>query len=257
MTKPPKPPKPKPPAERLRMKDLCDRTGLPRQAIHFYLQQGLLPPGHKTGRNTAFYGPEHVERILVIRRLQHERFLPLKAIRTLLDADTEGGAGAPSAYSPEQQRLLAEVREHLSPALGSLSAPEAAIDALPVAERLGLDAADLRELEQAGLLHTREGANGRPQVAAGDIGLLELFGQLRTVGFTRARGFSALDLSIYQQAIAQLFAAEKRLLADRFAGHLEATTVAPMVERALPIIHALLARYHLTLVKNMFTKEPA
>ena len=124
-------------------------------------------------------------------------------------------------------------------------------------ERLGLDAADLRELEQAGLLHTRADAAGRPLVAAGDIGLLELFGQLRTVGFTRERGFTALDLSIYQQAIAQLFAAEKRLLADRFAGHLEATTVAPMVERALPIIHALLARYHLTLVKNMFTKEPA
>ena len=28
-----------------RMKDLCEATGLPRQAIHFYIQQGLLPPG--------------------------------------------------------------------------------------------------------------------------------------------------------------------------------------------------------------------
>ena len=68
-----------------RMRDLCALTGLSRQAIHFYIQQGLLPPGHKTGRNTAFYGPEHVERVNVIRRLQHELFLPLKAIRALLD----------------------------------------------------------------------------------------------------------------------------------------------------------------------------
>ena len=36
-----------------RMKDLCDRTGLPRQVIHFYIQQGLLPEGQKTGRNMA------------------------------------------------------------------------------------------------------------------------------------------------------------------------------------------------------------
>ena len=28
---------------RYRMKDLCEATGLPRQAIHFYIQQGLLP----------------------------------------------------------------------------------------------------------------------------------------------------------------------------------------------------------------------
>ena len=34
-----------------RMKDLCEATGLPRQAIHFYIQQGLLPAGRKTGRN--------------------------------------------------------------------------------------------------------------------------------------------------------------------------------------------------------------
>ena len=36
-----------------RMKDLCELTGLPRQVIHFYIQQGLVPPGVKTGRNMA------------------------------------------------------------------------------------------------------------------------------------------------------------------------------------------------------------
>jgi DNA-binding transcriptional MerR regulator len=239
----------RPAPERLRMKDLCTRTGLPRQAIHFYIQQGLLPPGHKTGRNSAFYGPEHVERVNIIRRLQHERFLPLKAIRALLDERAD-------AYSPEQQRLLAEVREHLPAALGS-AAPEAAVDALPLAERFGLDAQDLRELEQAGLLHTHEDAAGRPLVAAGDIGLLELFGQLRAAGFARELGFSALDLGIYQDAIAQLFAAEKRLLADRVAGRVGAAAVAPMVERALPVIHALLARIHVSFVKNMFASLPS
>lgn len=39
-----------------RMKDLCELTGLGRQAIHFYIQRELLPPGYKTGRNMAYYG---------------------------------------------------------------------------------------------------------------------------------------------------------------------------------------------------------
>ena len=32
-----------------RMRDLCSITGLSRQAIHFYIQQGLVPEGTKTG----------------------------------------------------------------------------------------------------------------------------------------------------------------------------------------------------------------
>ncbi|HMY59542.1 MAG TPA: MerR family transcriptional regulator, partial [Pseudomonadota bacterium] len=70
----------------LRMKDLCARTGLPRQAIHFYIREGLLPEGRKTGRNMAYYGEEHIERIALIRRLQEERFLPLRAIKVVLGA---------------------------------------------------------------------------------------------------------------------------------------------------------------------------
>ena len=62
-----------------RMKDLCESSGLPRQAIHFYIQQGLLPPGRKTGRNMAWYTDEHIERLRLIKKLQHEQFLPLKA----------------------------------------------------------------------------------------------------------------------------------------------------------------------------------
>ena len=73
------------PAEpRYRMRDLCERTGLNRQAIHFYIQRGLLPPGEKTGPNMAWYEQGHLERLLLIKRLQHERFLPLNAIKAML-----------------------------------------------------------------------------------------------------------------------------------------------------------------------------
>jgi len=72
----------------LRMRDIVRETGLPRETIHFYLAEGLLPPPTKTGRNTALYGWEHVRRARLVKSIQEKHFLPLRAIRALLeDAD--------------------------------------------------------------------------------------------------------------------------------------------------------------------------
>ena len=38
---------------RYRMGELCTLTGLPRQVIHFYIHEGLLPEGTKTGKTTT------------------------------------------------------------------------------------------------------------------------------------------------------------------------------------------------------------
>ena len=48
---------------RYKMKDLADATGLDRQGIHFYIQQGLVPEGYKTSRNMGWYSEAHVERM--------------------------------------------------------------------------------------------------------------------------------------------------------------------------------------------------
>jgi DNA-binding transcriptional MerR regulator len=85
------------------MRDLCQATGLERQTIHFYIQEGLLPEGKKTGRNMAYYGEDHLERLRLIKKLQEERFLPLRAIRAVLGGKSGG-------FSKEQRKLLADVK---------------------------------------------------------------------------------------------------------------------------------------------------
>src|SRR5262245_49812936 len=90
----------------LRMKDVCARTGMSRQAIHFYVEAGLVDPPKKTGRTMAYYSESQVERILLVRKLQQEHFLPLKAIRELL----EGGR----AFTPAQRLALGEIKQQLS-----------------------------------------------------------------------------------------------------------------------------------------------
>ena len=54
------------------------------RTVHFYIQQGLLPPAEGAGR-AARYGPGHLARLRLIRRLQREH-LPLSEIRRQLDA---------------------------------------------------------------------------------------------------------------------------------------------------------------------------
>lgn len=74
----------------LKMKKLTLATGLPKSTIHFYAQEGLLPPPAKTSPNMAYYHPSCVERLLFIKEIQAERDLPLKAIKRLLKEKEEG-----------------------------------------------------------------------------------------------------------------------------------------------------------------------
>src|SRR5512139_4263957 len=94
--------------ELLRMRDLVRESGLPRETIHFYKLQGLLPEPIKTGRNTALYTREHLERLRHIRELQERQFLPLKAIRAIFDDSAEQG------FTPEQEDLVRRVRGTLA-----------------------------------------------------------------------------------------------------------------------------------------------
>lgn len=85
----------------LRMAELSARSGMPRETIHFYLREGLLPRPRKGGRTVAYYGEEHLERLRTIRRLREEKYLPLAVIRRLLDA--------PAAAASRDVDVLAEV----------------------------------------------------------------------------------------------------------------------------------------------------
>ena len=223
----------------LRMRDLCEQTGLSRQAIHFYIQQGLVPEGKKTGRNMAWYGPEHVERLQLVRRLQEERLLPLKAIRALLDGET-------ADLDPARRALLTEVGARLAPR----DQRPATVDAAEACARHGVAPAELDRFVELGLIVVRA-EEGRMVLASDQLWILDIWGQLRAAGFTAELGFTPDDVQLYEEAIAQLFQRETALLVDRLAG-LPPDKVATMIERVMPLIHATLIHFHTTAVRNFF-----
>jgi len=119
----------------LTIDELARETGLTVRNVRSHHARGLLPPPEVRGR-TGYYGPQHVERLKLIRELQSEG-LKLDGIKRLL-----GGSG---------DKILALKRAADEPA----ETPEY-VTAAELAKRLDLQGDDprplLRQAEELGVL---------------------------------------------------------------------------------------------------------
>lgn len=85
------------------IKELCDKARVTPRTIHYYIQQGLLPPSGTSGPG-ARYSDDHLNRLRMIRLLQNEH-LPLAEINRRLKSLT----------GDEVRRLLEERRKNEPP----------------------------------------------------------------------------------------------------------------------------------------------
>ena len=71
-----------------KVSELADKAGVTKRTIHYYISKGLLLPPEGSGVN-SLYTDEHLERILLIKKLQAE-YMPLNKIREyILDNPNE------------------------------------------------------------------------------------------------------------------------------------------------------------------------
>jgi DNA-binding transcriptional MerR regulator len=89
------------------IKELCTRARVTPRTVHFYVQQGLLPPPGSVGPG-ARYGEGHVARLRLIRLLQKQH-LPLAEIAKRTKGLTDGQVDA----------LLAETKARRAEPRGS------------------------------------------------------------------------------------------------------------------------------------------
>ena len=219
------------------MRDVMKQTGLSRQAIHFYVEQGLVPPPTKTSATTGFYSEAHVERILLVKKLQEEHFLPLKAIRAMLDGET-------GDFTRAQHQVLRDVKARLPAAV--IGVDDSAVPLAPLLEQTQLSRRDVTELERAGFVTVSKGR-------VTNAWIVELWGEVRAAGFTRELGFGPELLEIFSSAVDAMFDQEKQIL-SRLLAELPAAKVAAMIERALPLVHSYLIRLHQTRVRALFAE---
>ena len=71
-----------------KVSELADKAGVTKRTIHYYISKGLLLPPEGSGVN-SLYNDGHLQRILLIKKLQGE-YMPLNKIREyILDNPTE------------------------------------------------------------------------------------------------------------------------------------------------------------------------
>jgi DNA-binding transcriptional MerR regulator len=185
------------------MRDLTARAQLSRQAIHHYIGEGLLPPPVKSGRNSAVYSAEHLERLKWIQKLQREHFLSLTAIKSVLNGDDV------ESFSPEQKQVLRQVRDQL-PAWAR--PPQSS--GVPVGTLVGehLTETELDELADAGLI-TINGDGQNRRISLEDSEIVACFVRYKQAGATRERGYRPAHLATIDQAVDTIVAPLAQLYA--------------------------------------------
>ncbi len=228
-----------------RMKDLCELTGLDRQTVHFYIAKGLVPEGHKINANMAYYGEEHLERLRLVLELKNQRFLPLAAIRAVLD-------GRDHEFTPDQRALLVEVKGRVADVLQSGRGTGTTVAVAGLLRKHRVTRADFDALVKLGLVATVQ-IRGAVSIPEDDVWVIELWAGLREAGFTRALGFGVEDLAAYIEAIDRLFEREVRELTPRFS-KLPADSVVALFRRGLPLVNGFLVRYHQAKARAFFAR---
>jgi DNA-binding transcriptional MerR regulator len=211
------------------MGELAEASGVPVPTIKHYLREGLLPEPLKTSRNMAYYPPEFVERIGLIKRLQEERFMPLKAIKAVLDED------------PERARALLELEDRiLERALGEGRTRTSAAE---VRERYGIPREVLDRLEQIELLSP----NSRGY-SSSDVRIIEAISRFRAGGYDEQIGFTVYDTLRYKKALEELVAQEVEMVMDRLAEEVPPERVVEMLEAGAQPLQDLIAALHTKLM---------
>ena len=216
-------------AELLRMGELAEASGVPAPTIKHYLREGLLPEPVKTSRNMAYYPPEFVDRIKLIKRLQEERFMPLKAIRSVLDED------------PERASAMLELEDRILDR--ALAGERARTSAAEVRKRYGVPKEVLDRLAELEIL-TPNSRGYSPS----DIKIVEAIGRFRAGGYDEQIGFTVYDTLRYKEALEQLVRQEVDMVMNRLAGEVSAERVVEMLEAGAQPLQDLIAALHTKLL---------
>ncbi len=213
----------------LRMRELAAASGVPGPTIKHYLREGLLPEPVKTSRNMAYYPPEFVERIKLIKRLQEERFMPLKAIKNVLDED------------PDRARAMLELGDQILDR--ALAGERSRTSAAEVRKRYGVPKEVLDRLAEIELLTP----NSRGYTPS-DVNIIEAIGRFRAGGYDEQVGFTVYDTLRYKAALEELVRQEVDVVMDRLAGEVPPERVVELLEAGAQPLKDFIAALHTKLM---------
>jgi DNA-binding transcriptional MerR regulator len=210
----------------LKMSQLAEQSGVSAGTIKHYLREGLLPEPVRTSRNMAYYPPDFVERIRLIKRLQEERFMPLKVIKGVLDDD------------PERAAQLIELEDRILERAAAAQ-DRKRISRAEVRRRYEIPANVLTRLEELGVL-TPTSRGFDPD----DVAIIEAMVRFRAGGYDESIGFTVYDTLRYREALQPLVEEEVRTLLGRLAGEVEPDRAADIIGAGAEPLRELVGAVH-------------
>ncbi|HEY8865821.1 MAG TPA: MerR family transcriptional regulator [Solirubrobacteraceae bacterium] len=221
----------------LKMSELADRSGVSAGTIKHYLREGLLPEPVKTSRNMAYYPPEFVERIRLIKRLQEGRFMPLKLIKGVLDEDPDRAHAMVALEDRILERATATQEQ------GRVSRAE-------VRRRFEIPAEVLDRLEAIDVLtpNTRG-------YSSDDVAIIAAISRFRAGGYDEALGFTVYDTLRYREALGPLVDEEVRTLLERLAGEVDVERAAEIIAAGADPLRELIGAMHSKLLLAELSRQ--
>lgn len=225
----------------LKMAELAEASGVSAGTIKHYLREGLLGDRDdvvRTSRNMAYYPPGFVERVRLIKRLQEDRFMPLKLIREVIDDD------------PERARALVELEDRiLERALAHRESVDR-VSAEEVERRSDVPHEVLDRLAEIGVLTpTAEGYD------PDDVAIVDAMGRFRAGGYDERLGFTVFETLRYKEALEPLVQQEVRVLLDRLAGEVEPERASQIIAAGAAPLRELIGAMHSKLLLEELRRQ--
>ncbi len=218
----------------IKMKELEERSGFNREAIRFYIREGILPEPEKPKRNVAFYSDVHIKRLLAIRYMQQEREMSLTRIKSILENGEFDSMANPNSLQGLEQLLPALV-DGVAPVEDKL------LEDLVV--ETGLPEEEIVELASANIININE-SGGDKKIGFRDAIILKKWGQARDAGFTEARGYDLEYLKLYQQTMEQLAKYEIGKFFSVFSGEVNSDEAASTAAKGIEVANDILRQMH-------------
>jgi DNA-binding transcriptional MerR regulator len=216
----------------LKISELAERADVPVATVRHYLREGLLPEPVKTSRNMAYYPPEFVERIRVIKQLQEERFMPLRVIRDLLERENA---------EPERLQAMIDLEDRILER--ALAGERERVPLDEVRARYDVPQEVLDRLAEVGVL-TPDDDGYSPS----DVRVVEAISRFRAGGYDESLGFTVYDTLRYVRALEPLVAEEVKVLGERLAGDVEPERAMEIVEAGVGPLNDMIAALHTKLL---------
>ncbi len=186
----------------LKIGQLAKKTDVSASTIKYYAKEGLLPEPVRPNKTMAYYDEACINKVLQIKKLQKDKFLPLEIIKRMLDVE--------GSYDDDELASIEEVLSLHRESIRSEPVKESQIE-----RHTGYPWEKIQLLEESGLVNP-DIINNIKQYDKSDCRIIELAKRRDSLGIPFDHTLEVLRC--YHDAIAKAVAIDQQIFIERSEG---------------------------------------